>query len=269
MERRQLDEGAATIWPIGFGDRDRRASRRAIVNPFVIAPLGGAITLIACFGLVTKAPAERLSHDLPAQASTRRRRRTVSAQRLLERHARARRPRRPRRGLPRRRFGLCCVLPRPAAAGDRPRPDPAPSPKAGRGRHLPSDPAGGEVSRRAAYVRNNGLLGNRRASRSCPAAAPTSAARPSPTGRSSRGGNSSERTSTGESARPDLPARRLRLPLHGSEFDTEGNRTAGPAPRALDRYHSRSATAPPAATSTASAAFRAQARTPGSTASNA
>ena len=25
-------------------------------------------------------------------------------------------------------------------------------------------------------------------------------------------------------------------PCHGSEFDTEGNRTAGPAPRALDRY---------------------------------
>jgi Rieske [2Fe-2S] domain len=25
-------------------------------------------------------------------------------------------------------------------------------------------------------------------------------------------------------------------PCHGSQFDTEGNRTAGPAPRALDRY---------------------------------
>ena len=25
-------------------------------------------------------------------------------------------------------------------------------------------------------------------------------------------------------------------PCHGSEFDNEGNRTAGPAPRALDRY---------------------------------
>ena len=25
-------------------------------------------------------------------------------------------------------------------------------------------------------------------------------------------------------------------PCHGSQFDDEGNRTAGPAPRALDRY---------------------------------
>jgi Rieske [2Fe-2S] domain len=25
-------------------------------------------------------------------------------------------------------------------------------------------------------------------------------------------------------------------PCHGSQFDNEGNRTAGPAPRALDRY---------------------------------
>ena len=25
-------------------------------------------------------------------------------------------------------------------------------------------------------------------------------------------------------------------PCHGSQFDTEGNRIAGPAPRALDRY---------------------------------
>jgi len=46
-----------------------------------------------------------------------------------------------------------------------------------------------------------------------------------------------ERTSTGEIGLvPTLPAGGFGCPCHGSEFDTEGNRTAGPAPRALDRY---------------------------------
>jgi hypothetical protein len=35
---------------------------------------------------------------------------------------------------------------------------------------------------------------------------------------------------------PTLPAGGFGCPCHGSQFDTEGNRTAGPAPRALDRY---------------------------------
>jgi Rieske [2Fe-2S] domain len=34
---------------------------------------------------------------------------------------------------------------------------------------------------------------------------------------------------------PTLPSG-FGCPCHGSQFDTEGNRTAGPAPRALDRY---------------------------------
>ena len=46
-----------------------------------------------------------------------------------------------------------------------------------------------------------------------------------------------ERTSTGEVGLvPTLPAGGFGCPCHGSQFDTEGNRTAGPAPRALDRY---------------------------------
>jgi hypothetical protein len=45
-----------------------------------------------------------------------------------------------------------------------------------------SDPAMGEISRRTAYVRNNGFLGSARASRSCRAAARTSAVRRSRTG---------------------------------------------------------------------------------------
>ena len=45
-----------------------------------------------------------------------------------------------------------------------------------------------------------------------------------------------ERTRTGEVALvPTLPSG-FGCPCHGSQFDNEGNRTAGPAPRALDRY---------------------------------
>jgi Rieske Fe-S protein len=35
---------------------------------------------------------------------------------------------------------------------------------------------------------------------------------------------------------PTLNAGGFGCPCHGSQFDSEGNRTAGPAPRALDRY---------------------------------
>jgi Rieske Fe-S protein len=45
------------------------------------------------------------------------------------------------------------------------------------------------------------------------------------------------RTNVGEiKVVPTLPAGGFGCPCHGSQFDTEGNRTAGPAPRALDRY---------------------------------
>jgi Rieske Fe-S protein len=100
-----------------------------------------------------------------------------------------------------------------------------------------SDPAQGEVSRRAAYVRNNGLLGNRpsftiMSSRCTHVGCPTQPNGPVFTQR-----HRLERTSTGAVGLvPAVPAGGFGCPCHGSQFDTEGNRTAGPAPRALDRY---------------------------------
>jgi Rieske Fe-S protein len=100
-----------------------------------------------------------------------------------------------------------------------------------------SDPQQGEVSRRAAYVRNNGFLGKLPSftilsSRCTHVGCPTQPNGPS-FGRQRR----RERTKTGEVGLvPTLPAGGFGCPCHGSEFDTEGNRTAGPAPRALDRY---------------------------------
>jgi Rieske Fe-S protein len=100
-----------------------------------------------------------------------------------------------------------------------------------------SDPAAGEISRRTAYVRNNGLLGNRpsftiMSSRCTHVGCPTE-----PNGPLLSRRHTLERGSTGEVALvPTLPAGGFGCPCHGSQFDTEGNRTAGPAPRALDRY---------------------------------
>jgi Rieske Fe-S protein len=99
-----------------------------------------------------------------------------------------------------------------------------------------TDPAAGEVSRRSAYIRNNGLLGNVpsftiMSSRCTHVGCPTQ-----PNGPLALAQRSFARTAAGEvSLVPAQPAG-FGCPCHGSQFDTEGNRTAGPAPRALDRY---------------------------------
>jgi Rieske Fe-S protein len=99
-----------------------------------------------------------------------------------------------------------------------------------------SDPSAGEVSRRSAFVRNNGLLGELpsftiMSSRCTHVGCPTQ-----PNGPLSYAEQKLKRTASGEvSLIPTLPSG-FGCPCHGSQFDTEGNRTAGPAPRALDRY---------------------------------
>jgi menaquinol-cytochrome c reductase iron-sulfur subunit len=95
-----------------------------------------------------------------------------------------------------------------------------------------SDPAAGEISRRAAYVRYNGLLGSEpsftiMSSRCTHVGCPTQ-----PNGPLFRDRARAEGDVTIVPTRPSG----FGCPCHGSQFDTEGNRIAGPAPRALDRY---------------------------------
>ena len=103
--------------------------------------------------------------------------------------------------------------------------------------HFFVDPRLGEVTRRTAYIRNNGLLdgkpsftiiSNRCAHLGCPV---------QPNG-PTLGAGTSHNEPGGQliTLIPILPAGGFGCPCHGSQFDTEGNRTAGPAPRALDRY---------------------------------
>jgi Rieske Fe-S protein len=99
-----------------------------------------------------------------------------------------------------------------------------------------SDPRLGEVSRRAAYVRNNGSLGKLpsftvMSSRCTHVGCPTQ-----PNGPLFMDQRSFARTSAGEVGLVPTQPSGFGCPCHGSQFDTEGNRTAGPAPRALDRY---------------------------------
>jgi menaquinol-cytochrome c reductase iron-sulfur subunit len=97
------------------------------------------------------------------------------------------------------------------------------------------NPEEGEVSRRTAFVRNNGtmdgqpsftIISNRCVHLGCP----VQAAGP-PAGEE----KSVEAASVQVSLTPILPAN-YTCPCHGGAYDIEGNRTAGPPVRALDRY---------------------------------
>jgi Rieske Fe-S protein len=101
------------------------------------------------------------------------------------------------------------------------------------------DPAAGEVSRRTAYIRYNGLLDNqpsftilssRCAHLGCPVQ-PNGPVDAKPT-----------RLVTDKAGAETLKLTNVKpanfgCPCHGGQYDTEGNRIAGPPVRALDRYN--------------------------------
>jgi quinol---cytochrome c reductase iron-sulfur subunit, bacillus type len=100
-----------------------------------------------------------------------------------------------------------------------------------------SDPKQGEISRRTAFIRNNGLLNgtpsftiisNRCAHVGCPV---------QPGGPLFQQQQKEVKTPDGEiSVTPVLPAAGFICPCHGGSYDQEGNRIAGPPVRGLDRY---------------------------------
>jgi Rieske Fe-S protein len=101
-----------------------------------------------------------------------------------------------------------------------------------------SAPEQGEVSRRTAYVRNNGLkdglpsftiLSNRCVHLGCPVQVNGLSLEDQKQLVEVEGGPSVELT-------PTQAASGFGCPCHGGQYDTEGNRTAGPPVRALDRY---------------------------------
>jgi Rieske Fe-S protein len=99
------------------------------------------------------------------------------------------------------------------------------------------DPAQGEVSRRTIFVRNNGLLDGKPsftliANRCVHLGCPVQPGGPidTPKAKLVKAGKN-EITLI-----PTIPAGGFICPCHGGAYDTEGNRTAGPPVRALDRW---------------------------------
>jgi menaquinol-cytochrome c reductase iron-sulfur subunit len=97
-------------------------------------------------------------------------------------------------------------------------------------------PEDGEVSRRTAYIRNNGLLNgvpsftaisNRCAHLGCPVQV------------NGLPLDDQKKTEKGVDLIPTAAAAGFGCPCHGGQYDSEGNRTAGPPVRALDRYEFR------------------------------
>jgi Rieske Fe-S protein len=99
------------------------------------------------------------------------------------------------------------------------------------------DPAEGEISRRTAFIRNNGplngvpdvtVISNRCAHVGCPV---------QPGGPVFQQQEKTIKTANGPVLlTPVLPAAGFICPCHGGSYDQEGNRIAGPPVRGLDRY---------------------------------
>jgi Rieske Fe-S protein len=231
---------AATVWPISFAVGVAVLLVGLIVNPEVIAPLGGAITVLAGFGWVRGGRSDRQPTSSEAK-------RPQAAARDGERYPRSRFLERATLGLgglvaagvalPAAGFALL-----PSLLGQRRRPvDLGPLGAFPEGRFVIAtflaDPAAGEVSRHAAYVRNNGFVNGvpsftAMSSRCTHVGCPTQ-----PNGPVFNQQHQTEQTANGQVGLvPTLPAGGFGCPCHGSQFDMEGNRTAGPAARALDRY---------------------------------
>jgi Rieske Fe-S protein len=243
MSPQRLDTppaSTATIWPITFAVGIAVALVGLIVNPGVIAPLGGVIAVLA--GICWVRGGRGIQQPTSGEDS-----RPAAPPSYDERYSRSRFLERATLGL----GGLvAAAVAVPAAGlailpsffGQRRRPvDLGPIDAFPQGRFVIAtflaDPQAGEVSRRAAFIRNNGLLNGlpsftTMSSRCTHVGCPTQ-----PNGPVFNQQHRVEQTANGQvELLPTLPAGGFGCPCHGSQFDTEGNRTAGPAPRALDRY---------------------------------
>jgi len=205
-----------------------------VIDPLVIAPLGGAIAIAAGFVWARQGDAATVPTVATAEQATDER---FPRSRLLERATLA------LGGL----VALGVALPAagfallPSFLGQKRRPvDLGPIAAFPEGQFVIAtflaDRQAGEVSRRAAYVRNNGLLGDLpsftiMSSRCTHVGCPTQ-----PNGPLLSAQRRAERTQNGEVGLVPTQPSGFGCPCHGSQFDNEGNRTAGPAPRALDRY---------------------------------
>jgi Rieske Fe-S protein len=242
-----------TLWPLGFAVGIAVALVGLIIDPIVVTPIGVGIAIVFAFLWARDATAEMRGHEVVVEPETRE---------LAPAAVAVEAPPAESEKIPRSRFlevatlGLGGVIGGivtvpvagfallPGFLGQkRHEVDLGPVIDFPEGKWFIStfetDPSEGVVSRRTAFVRNNGLVGNlpsftiisnRCAHLGCPVQAN------GPTGAILGEKNVVEHTKNGKVLlRPVVPAG-FGCPCHGGQYDTEGNRTAGPPVRALDRY---------------------------------
>lgn len=248
-----------TLWPAGFAIGIVVVLVGLIVDPLLISSIGGAITIVFGFLWAREATLELRSHAIVVEPE---RREAVPAGEVAAEQAPGEPEPSPAERFPRSRFlegatlgigGLIGGIVTVPVAGFALLPpfirqkghsvDLGPLSDFSEGdwfiATFMTDPTEGEVSRRTAFVRNNGvfqnepsftIISNRCAHLGCPVQAN------GPTGAILGKKTITEHTSNGAiSLEPVVPAG-FGCPCHGGQYDTEGNRTAGPPVRALDRY---------------------------------
>jgi Rieske Fe-S protein len=250
-----------TLWPIGFAVGIAVVLVGLIVNPTIISSIGGAITIVFGFLWIRDATAEYRGQPLHVEPETREIREAgVGDAPAVPAHVgeAAMPPPEPGERFPRSKFleastlgiggiiGGIVTVPAlgfavlPSFVGkNKHRVDLGPLDQFPEGKWWIAtfmvDPKEGEISRRTAFVRNNGLLdgtpsftiiSNRCAHLGCPVQA----------NGPSLGKTLKSETENGQIALVPTQPAGFGCPCHGGQYDTEGNRTAGPPVRALDRY---------------------------------
>jgi Rieske Fe-S protein len=247
-----------TLWPVGFAIGIAVLLVGLIVNPLWVAPVGAAIAIV--FGFLWIRDLTRGVREPPPAVEPEAREPIASEPALpAQAGGPALPPAEPGEAFPRNKFLEGATLGLGAVIGGvitlpvlgfavgpaflkqgHPDVDLGPISNFPEGKFVVAtfmeNPAQGEVSRRTAYVRNNGtvqntpsftVISNRCAHLGCPV---------QPNGLLFTDQEKTVKTRNGEVRLiPSLPAG-FGCPCHGGQYDTEGNRTAGPPVRALDRY---------------------------------
>jgi Rieske Fe-S protein len=249
-----------SLYPIAFAAGVACILVGLIVNPTLIAPIGGAIAVV--FGFLWARDATMEYRGVPAPIEPERREAPPAAPAIPAHHGEAAMPEpAPGERFPRSKFLEASTLGLGAVIGGLvtvpavgfmvvpayvkqgyPDVDLGPLDNFTEGKWFVTTffqhPSTGDVSRRTAYIRNNGqlngepsftIISNRCAHLGCPV---------QPNGPVQDDQQKVVKGARGQRVTmiPMIPAGGFGCPCHGGQYDSEGNRTAGPPVRGLDRY---------------------------------
>jgi Rieske Fe-S protein len=250
-----------SLYPIGFAAGVACILVGLIVDPKIVAPIGAAIAVVFGFLWARDATKEYRGEPEPVEPERHRPVVTDAAPIPANEGEAAMPPPEPGERFPRNKFlelstlglggvigGLVTVpalglmIVPPFVKQGYPKVDLGPLDNFPEGKWLVTSffmkPSEGEVSRRTAYIRNNGqlngepsftIISNRCAHLGCPV-------QPNGPVQSDQEKRVDEKGGQVVTLTPTIPAGGFGCPCHGGQYDPEGNRTAGPPVRGLDRY---------------------------------